>query len=146
MNGNVFNDTKKEYIKELQEVKKLLQFLILFSDLGNAEVNVIFTESDKIRNINKEHRNIDKETDVISFALEESKVDTYLDYRVLGDIYISPDAALKQCAEFNNDLTEELKFLTVHGFLHLLGYDHMNDKDTKKMFDRQEMLLDEYKK
>jgi probable rRNA maturation factor len=64
--------------------------------------------------------------------------------KVLGDIYISLDKAKSQSIDYGHSYLRELSFLMVHGFLHLLGYDHMNEKDEKEMFELQEEILDEY--
>jgi probable rRNA maturation factor len=101
-------------------------------------------DNKKIREINRDYRNIDRETDVISFALEDFKDITYIDYRLLGDIYISIDKARGQAIEYNHSFLRELSFLTIHGLLHLLGYDHMSEYDEKIMFEKQELILDGY--
>ena len=85
------------------------------------------------------------ETDVITFALEDD--DTLIvggDERVLGDIYISIDKARSQAVEYGHGLLRELAFLAVHGFYHLLGFDHMTSEDEAIMFKKQEEVLEEY--
>jgi len=111
-----------------------------------AELSLTLTDNENIREINRDYRGKDQPTDVISFALEEEgEGETGIvgaDMpRVLGDIIISFDRAQEQAAEYSHSLSRELGFLAVHGFLHLLGYDHMNDQDEKKMFGRQEEIL-----
>ena len=113
-------------------------------DAGNAMFNVIIVDNNKIHELNKEYRNIDRETDVISFALEDDKTFNLKDIRVLGDIYISIDKARSQAKEYGHSLKRELCFLCVHGFLHLLGYDHMKKEDEEVMFKLQEEILDSY--
>ena len=88
--------------------------------------------------------NIDRETDVISFALEDEKSFNRTDIRVLGDIYISIDKARSQALEYGHSFKRELYFLAVHGFLHLLGYDHMKKEDEDVMFKKQEEVLSRY--
>ena len=83
-------------------------------------------------------------TDVISFALEDSKDIVYEDFRLLGDIYIAIDVAYDQAVEYNHSREREVCFLATHGILHLLGYDHMNEEEEKEMFSLQEKLLQEY--
>ena len=78
---------------------------------------------------------------MISFALEDSKDDIKLEKRVLGDIYISKDKAISQAKEYGHSTLREFSFLSVHGLLHLLGYDHMNKKDEEEMFGKQELIL-----
>lgn len=108
-------------------------------------ISVSFVEKELIHQINKEYRNIDRETDVISFAfLDNEDRDSLLHSKsevVLGDIYICLDVAKKQAQEYGNTLSRELRFLFVHGLLHLLGYDHMTKEDEDIMFPLQEKIL-----
>lgn len=96
---------------------------------GNAEVSVTFVDNEKIQELNLKHRNIDRETDVLSFPLGENGVyDVDLDTgaKLLGDIVISIPKAMEQAEEYNHSLQREIGFLTVHSMLHLLGYDHVD--------------------
>ena len=140
----IFNQTGEE-IKELDIVKDLLKFAIKKENLDNVEFNLIIVDNDYIHKLNKEYRNIDRETDVITFALEDEK-DLVLpeEVRVLGDIYISIDKARSQAEEYGHSFKREICFLAIHGFYHLLGYDHMNEEDEKVMFAKQEEVLKEY--
>lgn len=131
-------------IEELETIENLLNFVIKKENLENCIFNVIITNNDYIHNLNKEYRGIDKPTDVISFALEDFKDDISLNFRVLGDIYISLDKAKEQAEEFGHSFLRELSFLTIHGLLHLLGYDHMKKEDEIIMFKKQEELLSEF--
>ena len=139
----VFNQTKEE-LKEIDELSKLFPFLANYFNLENVISNVIITDNETIHRLNKEYRNIDRETDVISFALEDDKTIIDSPIRVLGDIYISLDKAKQQAKEYNHSLKRELCFLMTHGFLHLLGYDHMKKEDEEIMFPLQEKILNEY--
>ena len=85
-----------------------------------------------------------RETDVISFALEDEKDEYESDFRVLGDIYICLDVAYDQAKTYGHSRLREVCFLATHGLLHLLGYDHMIESDEKIMFDKQKELLDSY--
>lgn len=111
-----------------------------------AELSVTFVDKEEIQEINKMYRDKDKVTDVISFALEEDEPEiTGLDMpRVLGDIIICTDVAKEQADNYGHSFERELGFLALHGFLHLLGYDHMNEQDEKEMFGRQEQILNAY--
>lgn len=140
---DVFNETNED-IKEITELKKLLPYLASYFKLDNIICSVIIINNDAIKKINKEYRNIDKETDVISFALEDDKIINDSPIRVLGDIYISIDKAKQQSKEYKHSLKRELCFLMTHGFLHLLGYDHMKKEDEEVMFPLQEKILNEY--
>ena len=125
-------------------MRKYLKKCLKEEHVKNAEFNVILVNNNEIKKLNKEYRNIDKETDVISFALEDEKEEIInSNKRVLGDIYISIEKAKKQAKEYKHTLRRELSFLCVHGLLHLLGYDHMSKEDEKVMFEKQELILDE---
>ena len=131
-------------IKELDVVKEVLEYAIKKEQLGDVLFNVIIVDNDFIHELNRDYRHIDRETDVITFALEDEKdMITPVDTRVLGDIYISIDKAFAQAEEYGHSLKRELCFLAVHGFYHLLGYDHMNEEEEKVMFAKQEEVLDE---
>lgn len=135
----------EEEIKELETVEKVLYSAIEKEKLENVSFNLIIVDNDYIHELNKNYRNIDRETDVITFALEDE--DTLVmpsDERILGDIYISIDRAKSQAEDFGHSLLRELSFLAVHGFYHLLGYDHMTEEDEKVMFKKQEEVLDAY--
>ncbi|CDQ18037.1 rRNA maturation RNase YbeY [Halobacillus karajensis] len=116
---------------------------------GDAEVSVSFVDNKNIQEINRNYRQKDEPTDVISFAMQELGEDelNVLDENMplmLGDIVISVDKAKEQAEEYNHSLEREFGFLALHGFLHLLGYDHLNEEDEKKMFGRQEEILYEF--
>ena len=123
--------------------------VVTFEDVANLsyvkedDITRIIVDNEKIRKINKEYRNIDKETDVISFALEDDETFINIPVRILGDIYISIDKAKLQAEEYGHSLKRELAFLTVHGMLHLLGYDHMIKEDEVVMFKKQDEILNE---
>nr|WP_231495812.1 rRNA maturation RNase YbeY [Paucisalibacillus sp. EB02] len=115
----------------------------------NVEVSITFVNNDEIQEINRDYRKLDKPTDVISFALEETsegEVEIIGDDIpvILGDIIISVEKAKEQAEEYNHSLERELGFLAVHGLLHLLGYDHMTKEDEKEMFQKQEEILGEF--
>ena len=114
-----------------------------------CELSVTFVDDEAIREINKQYRGKDRATDVISFALEEMGEDEIeivgADMpRVLGDIIISVDTARAQAEEYGHSTNRELGFLALHGFLHLLGYDHMTKEDEKIMFTKQRDILEKY--
>ena len=133
-----------EEIKELDEVKKFVLFALDYLKLNNVVFNIIIIDNEEIHKINKEYRGIDRPTDVISFALEDDDTFISLDKRMLGDIYISIDKAKEQANEYGHALLRELCFLSIHGILHLLGYDHMEPDEEKEMFELQERILSEY--
>ena len=132
-----------------QQIDSLLTFAKKKENINNdAELSVTFVDKDEIQNINKIYKDKDKVTDVISFALEEDEPDiefNELDIpRVLGDIIICTDVAKEQAENYGHSFERELGFLALHGFLHLLGYDHMNEEDEKEMFGRQDDILNAY--
>lgn len=144
MNIEVFNETSHDIEKEMIELKQFLENVAKDEQLGNGEFNVIIVDNEKIKQINKEYRKIDRETDVISFALEDDKTFVMEGYRILGDIYISIDKALDQAREYGHSFKREFSFLALHGLLHLLGYDHMEKDDEQVMFSKQEEVLTKY--
>ena len=129
---NKLKEEKKEkaLVKEIEEYKKIIDF---------EKTSIEFKE--EIKKINRECRNIDKVTDVISFAFEDNEEILYNNIRVLGDIYICIPRMLKQARDYGHSEKRELSFLTVHGLLHLLGYDHISKSDEEKMFALQELIL-----
>ena len=138
-----FNEYDND-IEELSMCEDFINYCLNKLDLKNVMFNVIIVNNDKIHSLNKDYRNIDRPTDVITFALEDDKQVDIPSIRVLGDIYISYDKVISQALEYNHSKKRELCFLAVHGLLHLLGYDHMNKEDEEKMFKLQKELLENY--
>ena len=136
------NNLTNEKLEEIEELNEYTKYLIDYMKI-DASFSVIIIDNERIHEINKEYRGIDRPTDVISFALEEDE-DYEVKERLLGDIYISIDKVYEQAKEYGHSVKRELFFLVTHGFLHLLGYDHMNEEDEKEMFSLQEKILDEY--
>lgn len=141
--------------EELQEnhialVEKLMQHAANHLQIeDDSEVSVTFVTNEAIQEINCEYRDKDQPTDVISFALEEMGEGEIVIVgeglpRVLGDIIISTERAEEQAEEYGHSFERELGFLAVHGFLHLLGYDHMTEEDEKEMFAKQDEILSSY--
>lgn len=140
---DVINNYGKE-IENYEEIEKYVKYLVKELNLDNCMFNIIFITNKEIHKINKEYRNVDRPTDVISFALEDNKDIEYKDFRLLGDIYISVDRAIEQARDYNHSLKRELCFLSTHGILHLLGYDHQTKKEEEIMFTKQKELLEKY--
>ena len=133
-----FNEDYEEvYLKIIREACKELDIQ------DDLELSVIFVDDKRIHEINREYRQIDRSTDFISFALEDSE-QYYIEGmpREIGDIFISIDHAKMQAEEYGHSLYREMCFLFTHGLLHLLGFDHMNEEDEKVMFGRQKTILD----
>lgn len=140
------DETESLNEQELDFVQKILEHAAKEEGLGASEVSVTFVTNEMIRDINREYRGKDQPTDVISFAMEElGEGETAIigspEPRMLGDIIISLDRTKEQAADYGHSFERELGFLAIHGFLHLLGYDHMTEEDEKKMFSRQEEIL-----
>ena len=155
-------DNRQEKIEVTEELVKELEHTIEFA-LKEEEVNIpfeislLFVDNDEIREINNETRNIDKETDVLSFPMldypkDKAFKDVYKNYEfdetymdgeelVLGDIVLSLEKALEQSKEYNHSFKREASYLVVHSVLHLLGYDHMEEDEKKVMRKREEEIL-----
>ena len=143
-NIEIFVQVEEEII-ELETVEKILYSAIEKEKLENISFNLIIVNNEYIHELNKTYRHIDRPTDVITFALEdEDSIVLPNEERILGDIYISIDKAKEQAEEYGHSLLRELSFLAVHGFYHLLGYDHQTKEEEKVMFERQEEVLESY--
>ena len=139
----ILNNTNKK-IEEINKLEKYIEFVTSKLNINEAIFNIIFVSNEEIHKINKEFRNTDRVTDVISFALEDNEEEAFKVFRLLGDIYIAIDVAYDQALEYNHSREREVCFLATHGILHLLGYDHMTIEEEKEMFAKQEELLKEY--
>ena len=135
MKINFTNETKEN----VTEYKKLIRDIFKF-DKSKDIMNIIFVNDDEIHKINKEYRDIDRVTDVISFALNDEK-DFLIKTEEIGDIFIDIDQAKRQATEYNHSLEREIGFLSVHGYLHLNGYDHQTKEDEEIMFKKQDEIL-----
>ena len=134
---------KKEYetiinsvIEACFKIEKLNDFLY---------ISIVLTNPDNIKKINKQYRNIDKETDVLSFPMFEKDEILGLEHinheEVLGDIVISIDKVEKQAKEYGHSFERELSYMVVHGFYHLMGEDHINEEEKKIMREKEEKVL-----
>ena len=141
-------------IEENEEYEKHIKYIIneCFKEekLNSKQlyINVVLTTPENIRKINKEQRNIDKETDVLSFPMfekEEVKQIPDNQFDVLGDIVISIDRVKEQAIEYGHSFERELSYMVVHGFYHILGYDHMVEEDKIKMREKEENILNKLK-
>lgn len=103
--------------------------------------NIIFVNKDKIQEINRQYRGIDKVTDVISFALNDNDECNFFAEKELGDVFICIDRAIEQAVDYGHSIAREVGFLAVHGYLHLSGYDHQTKEDEEVMCQKQEEIL-----
>lgn len=145
MELNVYNRTReKGYVayKELfmQIFNKAKEVLDLDD---NCSCSVIFVKDKRIQEINRDYRNIDRPTDVISFALRDNEDEGDYIESELGDIFINIDAAKRQAVEYEHSLKREICFLFTHGLLHLNGFDHQNSEDEKEMISYQKKILND---
>jgi probable rRNA maturation factor len=144
------DETNELTEEQILEIERIISFAARKQMIEEqTEVSVTYVTNDKIQEINREYRDKNNPTDVISFAMEElgeGEIELVGDDmpRVLGDIIISVSKAREQAEEYGHTFMRELGFLAVHGFLHLLGYDHMNKEDEKEMFTLQREILNEY--
>ena len=113
----------------------------------NSELSITLTDNEHIHVLNKKFRGIDKATDVLSFAFHESDEPEIIgaDFDILGDIIISLERAKVQADEFGHSFLREIIFLEVHGLLHLLGYDHIEENDRQEMEAEQKFIMNELK-
>ena len=152
----IFDETERVSNDHLELIETVIIAAAKKLDLeDNFEVSATIVDNERIHEINLEYRSIDRPTDVISFAIEdndEDDFDIFFDEmdeeelqipRLLGDLFISIDKVKEQSDEFGHSFERELGFLTVHGFLHLNGYDHQTDKDEKIMSALQDEILEE---
>lgn len=151
MNVTVDLNDETDMINEHHEklVNDLVNKTLEFEQVkGEIEVSVTFVSEERIQALNAEYRGKDQPTDVISFALNdevEGELVILDDVpNMLGDIIISVSHIKQQAEDYGHSFERELGFLTVHGMLHLLGYDHMTDAEEKDMFSRQENILADY--
>lgn len=135
-------------------IKRAVRAAAKVGEFGeNIEVSVMLTDNENIRTLNRDHRGIDRATDVLSFPLIEFDADRRADAEtvdesengevMLGDIVISLERAAAQAEEYGHSLLREVGFLTVHSMLHLYGYDHMDEDEEREMFSLQEKILEE---
>jgi len=142
MEDYIFNTTDEKI--DFSEVDSVIKFACKHLNIENPLLNIVIVDNEKIREINKEYRNKDAVTDVISFAFEEVKDVNYEDVRFLGEIYISYERCKEQAKDYGHSVRREFCYLAVHGLLHLLGYDHMTEEDKKVMRALEEEILNEY--
>ena len=145
----VYKDIEEN--KEYEEViKKVIEQCYKEENLENSKlfITITLTDPENIQKINKEYRNIDKPTDVLSFPMFEKKeldkkiADNDFEYEdILGDIIISIERVKEQAEEYGHNFERELSYMVVHGFYHLMGYDHIKEEDKNIMRPKEEKIL-----
>lgn len=135
---SVEENVESEIIRAAQVVGKIY-------GAENSEVSITLTDDENIHELNKKFRGIDRPTDVLSFAFRESDEPEILNAKIetLGDIIISVERAKVQAEEFGHSFLREIIFLEVHGLLHLLGYDHIEENDRAEMEAEQKFVMNE---
>ena len=139
----------EEDSKYLELIEKVIRQAFIEEKIENIKlyINIILTNPENIKNINKQYRNIDKETDVLSFPMFEKEEIENLRKNgndieeALGDIVISLQKVEEQSQEYGHSFERELSYMLIHGFYHLMGYDHMNDNDKVQMREKEEGVL-----
>ncbi|WP_202080678.1 rRNA maturation RNase YbeY [Caldalkalibacillus salinus] len=139
---------KHQYITGEQQnlIEELLQTAAKVEHIEQGEVSITLVNLKEIQELNLSYREKDKPTDVLSFPMEDDD-DIFLaegEPRMLGDIIISIPRAQEQATEYGHSFERELGFLVVHGFLHLIGYDHESEAEAQEMFSRQEEILEKH--
>ncbi len=127
--------------KEIEElVESLIRASLIFEkDSTDYEVSISFVTNEEIRELNRHYRNIDRETDVLSFPTDMPE--GLMEETLLGDIIISVDKALEQAKDYNHSVKREIGYLTTHSMFHLMGYDHMEEDEKKIMREKEEAVL-----
>lgn len=131
MEINIYNNYQAEIHFDFEKIVKDVSNY--FNE--NTEISLILVNNEEIRNLNRDFRNIDRETDVLSFVYEDGEY--------LGDIFINIERVYSQAKEYNHSVEREFAFLLVHGILHLKGYDHHTNEEEIEMFAKQEEILNE---
>lgn len=144
---DIIDEVEHTTEEEQEDIRKLISYA--YSHLkapDDAEVSVSLVTSSEIRHINRDYRRNDAVTDVISFALEDEEDNLiHADaLRTLGDIIISTERARQQARDYGHSYRRELLFLSLHGFLHLLGYDHEEADEERVMNQKQEEILNAF--
>ena len=145
MNLLLANDTNEDLDLELireKALKTIEEVLKVENFNENAEVSLSIVDKDTIHKLNKDYRNVDRKTDVLSFPMDEEAFDNEGNpIFLLGDIVICLDVARKQADEFGHSLEREMMYLICHSTLHLLGYDHIEEDDKVKMRAKEKEVM-----
>lgn len=134
----IYRDNYLEsYIKEVLKIEKVEADRPLY-------ISILLTDNEKIKIINRDFRDKDMPTDVISFAYHETEEFDIGPYDTLGDIIISLERVEEQAKDFNHSFNREFYYVLTHGILHILGYDHIEEEDKKEMRAREEFILNNF--
>ena len=134
------NQNKIEFTKEFEQlINDTVKASFQYENVPEISVSVLICDDEEIHELNRQYRNIDRPTDVLSFPMYDDEGN--LDPDELGDIVISLERAKLQSEEYGHSIERELAFLTAHSMLHLFGYDHLEEDEQKEMFYKQEEIL-----
>lgn len=140
----IYVDNRQDKVGIADEIieilEKVVQEVLIFEEKPlDSEVSISFVDNDEIRELNKEYRGIDRETDVLSFPIDD---DFIIDGPILlGDVIISAEKALEQANDFGHSLNREIAYLTAHSMFHLLGYDHIDEDDKLIMRSKEKEIM-----
>ncbi len=142
--------TKNPEILQVDEalidvVRHVVEKMGQLYDLDDSEVSITLTDDAYIHKVNKKYRNVDRPTDVLSFAFnegEEPEIEGGPGVNIMGDILISVERAAAQAEEYGHSMRREIAFLTTHGMLHLMGYDHIEEEDRQEMRAEEEFVME----
>ena len=142
----IYTDNRQEKLNVDEEfinsLEKVCDFVLKKEEVNcRYQISLLFVDNDGIREINRETRNIDRATDVLSFPMLSDDFDIELEEESLGDIVISLERAFEQSKEYNHSFEREVCFLVCHSTFHLLGYDHDTEENTKQMREKEEYIL-----
>ena len=148
----LYIDDRQEKIKPTEEFINKIKFTIDFALREEGvkipyQISLLFVDNEEIRTINKENRNIDRETDVLSFPMfEKEEINNMIENGnkiedTLGDVMISIPRVSEQAIEYGHSFERELSYMLIHGFYHLMGYDHMEEEEKKVMREKEEVVL-----
>ncbi|MBO7209318.1 MAG: rRNA maturation RNase YbeY [Clostridia bacterium] len=134
------NQNKIEFTKEFEQlINDTVKASFQYENVPEISVSVLICDDEEIHELNRQYRDIDRPTDVLSFPMYDDEGN--LDPDELGDIVISLERAKLQSEEYGHSIERELAFLTAHSMLHLFGYDHLEEDEQKEMFYKQEEIL-----
>lgn len=144
----IINNTTKEGIDIEKDLEKVIREVLKLENVDEkkCEISISFVDKEKIQELNRDFRSIDRVTDVLSFPIEDffnEDRETLLEkpYLMLGDVVICLDVARRQAEELGHSFEREIMYLTCHSILHLLGYDHMEDNDKKIMRSKEKEVM-----
>lgn len=139
----VFLDNRQSEITIEEDILDILNLVVdksleVLEMKGDYEISISFVNNEEIRELNRDYRGVDSETDVLSFPMDD---DMIVPIPLLGDIIISVEKALEQSKHYGHSLNREIAYLTAHSMLHLCGYDHMQDDEKKLMRDKEKEIM-----